>query len=79
VLFFFWIGIFLFANGVNSFLTNIGKVTVGKQRPHFIPSCFNKSTFHDFCTDTTEWFVDYTCIGESSGIPKVKDGAYDIR
>lgn len=73
------IGAFVFSNVVNSFLTNIGKVTVGRHRPHFIPSCFNKFSYQDFCVNATQWFVDYTCLGESSAIVKEKDGAYDIR
>ncbi|CAF0971743.1 unnamed protein product [Adineta ricciae] len=73
------IGIFAFANAINSFLTNVGKVSYGRQRPHFIPSCFNKTTYKDFCADPTLWIVNYTCIGESSAIFVEKDGAFDIR
>ncbi|CAF3057085.1 unnamed protein product [Rotaria sp. Silwood2] len=73
------IGVFLFAHGANSFLTNIGKVSVGRLRPHFIPSCFEIYTYKDFCTDANQWIVNYTCIGESSTVVKEKDGAYDIR
>ena len=72
-------GVFIFANGVNSFLTNVGKVTVGRLRPHFIPSCFNQTSYKDFCRDPNDWFTNYTCLGESSDIVKEKDGAYDIR
>jgi hypothetical protein len=73
------IGIFVFASAVNSFLTNVGKVSVGRLRPHFIPSCFNKFTYKDFCVDPTVWIANYTCIGESSAVVKEKDDAYDIR
>ncbi|CAF4675051.1 unnamed protein product [Rotaria sp. Silwood1] len=73
------IGVFLFAHGTNSFLTNVGKVSVGRLRPHFIPSCFEKYTYKDFCVDATQWIVNYTCIGEASTVVKEKDGAYDIR
>ncbi len=72
---------FFYGLGVNSFLTNVGKVAVGRLRPHFIPSCFNKYSYKDFCEhqDPNEWFVNYTCIGETSDAVKEKDGAYDIR
>jgi len=73
------IGVFAFANCVNSFLTNVGKVTVGRLRPHFIPSCFHLYTYKAFCADPTIWIANYTCIGESSSIIKAKDDAYDIR
>ncbi|UJR14055.1 hypothetical protein I4U23_001052 [Adineta vaga] len=73
------IGIFAFASGVNSFLTNVGKVSFGRHRPHFIPSCFNKTTYKDFCVDPTLWIVNYTCIGEASATVVEKDGAFDIR
>ncbi|CAF1011448.1 unnamed protein product [Rotaria sordida] len=73
------IGVFLFVHGVNSFLTNVGKVSAGRLRPHFIPSCFEKYTYKEFCTDANQWIVNYTCIGESSIVVKEKDGAYDIR
>ncbi|CAF1012144.1 unnamed protein product [Rotaria sp. Silwood1] len=73
------IGVFLFANCANSFLTNIGKVAVGRLRPHFIPSCFQKYSYKDFCGDPNHWIVDYVCFGESSSVIKEKDGAYDIR
>jgi len=75
----FWIGVFIFANVVNSFLTNVGKVIVGGLRPHFIPSCFNQYTYQAFCKDPTVWITNYTCIGEASTVLKEKDGAYDIR
>ncbi|CAM4852697.1 unnamed protein product [Rotaria socialis] len=71
--------VFAFAHGVNSFLTNVGKVSVGRLRPHFIPSCFNKFSYTDFCNDPNQWISNYTCIGESSTVLKEKDGAYDIR
>jgi phosphatidate phosphatase len=73
------IGVFLFANCVNSFLTNVGKVTVGRLRPHFIPTCFHQYSYKTFCGDPNEWIVNYTCYGESSISFKEKDGAYDIR
>ncbi|CAF1247469.1 unnamed protein product [Rotaria magnacalcarata] len=73
------IGVFIFANCVTAFLTNIGKVTVGRLRPHFIPSCFHKYSYHDFCNNSNEWIINYECLGESSDIIKQKDGAYDIR
>ncbi len=73
------ISIFIFANIMNSFLTNVGKVTVGRLRPHFIPSCFHKDTYKDFCSDPTVWITNYTCIGETSSVLKEKDDAYDIR
>ncbi|CAF1093839.1 unnamed protein product [Adineta ricciae] len=73
------VGVFIFANCANSFLTNVGKVTVGRLRPHFIPSCFNKFSYKDFCGDPNEWIVNYTCLGESSDLVKEKDGAHDIR
>lgn len=73
------LGVFVFANVVNSFLTNVGKVTVGRLRPHFIPSCFNHYSYRGFCDDPNEWLTNYTCIGESSATVKEKDGAYDIR
>jgi len=57
----------------------VGKVSVGRHRPHFIPSCFNQFSYQDFCFNATTWFVNYTCIGESSSVLKEKDGAYDIR
>jgi hypothetical protein len=79
LIFFYGLGVFLFANCVNSFLTNVGKVAVGRLRPHFIPSCFKKYSYRDFCQDPNEWFVNYTCIGETSDAVKEKDGAYDIR
>jgi phosphatidate phosphatase len=79
MIFVFELGIFIFSNCVNSFLTNVGKVTVGRLRPHFIASCFHKYTYRDFCTDPTVWISNYTCIGESSTVLKDKDGAYDIR
>lgn len=72
-------GAFAFANVVNSFLTNVGKVAVGRMRPHFIPSCFNQYSYKDFCRDPTDWIVNYTCLGESSSSVKEKDGAFDIR
>ncbi|CAF1015006.1 unnamed protein product [Rotaria magnacalcarata] len=81
-----WIGnlyislvVFACAHGVNSFLTNVGKVSVGRLRPHFIPSCFDKFDYTDFCIDPNRWISNYTCIGESSTVLKEKDGAYDIR
>ena len=64
---------------INSLLTNIGKVTVGRFRPHFIPSCFNAFSYREFCNDPNDWIWNYTCIGEDSTSLKVKDGAYDIR
>jgi phosphatidate phosphatase len=73
------IGVFAFANCVNLFITYVGKVSVGRLRPHFIPSCFNKFTYTDFCTNPTQWIANYTCIGESSSVVKEKQGAYDIR
>jgi hypothetical protein len=73
------LGVFLFANCANSFLTNVGKVAVGRLRPHFIPSCFQKYSYKDFCADPNDWIVNYTCLGESSTAVKDKDGAYDIR
>ncbi|CAF3145574.1 unnamed protein product [Rotaria socialis] len=73
------IGVFIFANCVTAFLTNIGKVTVGRLRPHFIPSCFQKYSYNDFCVNPNDWIVNYVCLGESSSIVKQKDGAYDIR
>ena len=72
-------GVFLFANCVNSFLTNVGKVSVGRLRPHFIPSCYHKYSYQDFCQFPNEWLTNYTCSGESSDVVKEKDGAYDIR
>jgi hypothetical protein len=60
-------------------LTNIGKVAFGRLRPHFIPSCFNKFSYKDFCTDPNQWIANYTCIGESSTYTVEKDGAFDIR
>jgi hypothetical protein len=76
---FYLLGVFLFANCANSFLTNVGKVAVGRLRPHFIPSCFNKFSYSEFCQYPNEWRVNYTCLGESSDSVKDKDGAYDIR
>jgi len=73
------IGVFLFAAGANSFLTNVGKVSVGRLRPHFIPSCFQKYSYKDFCDSPNQWIVNYTCIGENSIIFKEKDDAWDIR
>jgi phosphatidate phosphatase len=73
------VGVFIFANGVNSFLTNVGKVAVGRLRPHFIPSCFGKHFYRDFCRDPYDWIVNYTCFGEISTSFKEKDDAYDIR
>ncbi|CAF0765767.1 unnamed protein product [Adineta steineri] len=73
------VGVFIFANCCNSFLTNVGKVTVGRLRPHFIPSCFEKYSYKDFCQYPNEWIVNYTCIGESVDFVKDKDGAHDIR
>jgi len=73
------IGVFIFANCVNSFLTNVGKVTVGRLRPHFIPSCFGKNSYKEFCHDPNEWIVNYSCYGDPSTIIKEKDGSYDIR
>ena len=73
------LGVFAFSNGVNSLLTNIGKVAMGRLRPHFIPSCFGKYFYKDFCQDPNEWIWNYTCIGETSSAVKEKDGAYDIR
>ncbi|CAF0761073.1 unnamed protein product [Adineta steineri] len=73
------IRVFIFANCCNSFLTNVGKVTVGRLRPHFIPSCFEKYSYKDFCQYPNEWIVNYTCIGESVDFVKDKDGAHDIR
>ena len=73
------VGVFLFANCVNSFLTNVGKVSVGRLRPHFIPSCFQKYSYRDFCTDPNQWIVNYTCLGDSSSVVKEKDGSFDIR
>ncbi|CAF2994059.1 unnamed protein product [Rotaria sp. Silwood2] len=73
------VGVFLFANCANAFLTNIGKVAVGRLRPHFIPSCFHKTSYKEFCRDPNEWIVDYNCFAESSSVFKEKDGAYDIR
>jgi len=73
------IGVFLFSACANSFLTNVGKVAVGRLRPHFIPSCFNAYSYKDFCKDPNDWIVNYTCRGESSDVVKEKDGAYDIR
>ncbi len=64
---------------MNSLLTNVGKVTLGRLRPHFIPSCFQKYSYRSFCRDPNEWIVNYTCYGESSAAFKEKDGAYDIR
>jgi hypothetical protein len=62
-------------------LTNVGKVAYGRHRPHFIPSCFNKFSYKDFCADQdpNQWIVNYTCIGESSDYIVEKDGAFDIR
>ena len=57
----------------------MGKVTVGRLRPHFIPSCFNKFSYKDFCQDPNDWYTNYTCLGEISDVVKEKDGAYDIR
>lgn len=73
------LGSYGFAHVINSFLTNIGKVAMGRLRPHFIPSCFNVFSYRNFCTNPNEWIWDYTCIGENSTSIKVKDGAYDIR
>jgi len=73
------LGSYGFAHVINSFLTNIGKVTMGRLRPHFIPSCFNVFAYQGFCTNPNEWIWNYTCIGEDSSSIKVKDGAYDIR
>jgi hypothetical protein len=73
------LGVFIFANGVNSFLTNVGKVAIGRLRPHFIPSCFGKYFYRDFCRDPYDWIVNYTCLGEISTSFKEKDDAYDIR
>ncbi|CAF0930186.1 unnamed protein product [Adineta steineri] len=73
------IGIFVFASAANSFLTNVGKVAVGRHRPHFIPSCFNQTSYLPFCVDPNAWIVSYTCIGESSTVIVEKDGAFDIR
>ncbi len=52
---------------------------MGRQRPHFIPSCFNKFTYRDFCVDPTVWITNYTCIGEASTTLIEKDDAFDIR
>ncbi|CAF1089501.1 unnamed protein product [Rotaria sordida] len=73
------VGVFLFANCANSLLTNIGKVAVGRLRPHFIPSCFDKFSYTEFCRYPNEWMVNYVCLGEASDIIKEKDGSYDIR
>jgi hypothetical protein len=48
-------------------------------RPHFIPSCFQKYSYRDFCKDPNEWIVDYTCLAETNSLVKEKDGSYDIR
>lgn len=69
----------MFFNIITAFLTNIGKITVGRLRPHFIPSCFEKYSYTEFCKDANDWITNYTCIGESSTVLKLKDGAYDIR
>ncbi len=81
ILFFFkyQIGVFIFANCVTAFLTNVGKVTVGRLRPHFIPSCFHQYSYKTFCNDPNDWITNYTCFGETSTGLKEKDGAYDIR
>ncbi|CAF0871689.1 unnamed protein product [Didymodactylos carnosus] len=73
------LGVFIFAACANSFLTNVGKVSVGRLRPHFIPSCFQKYDYTSFCTRPNDWITDYKCIGESSDLIKEKDGANDIR
>lgn len=73
------LGAFYFAHAVNSLLTNIGKLFIGAFRPHFIPSCFKKYNYHQFCNDTTQWIVNYTCIGETSANEKIQYGAYNIR
>ena len=73
------LGAFYFAHAVNSFLTNIGKLFIGAFRPHFIPSCFKKFNYHDFCNDTTQWIVNYTCLGENSSNEKIQYGAFNIR
>lgn len=73
------VGVFIFANCANSFLTNVGKVSVGRLRPHFIPSCFHRYSYREFCNNPNEWFVTYTCDGENSSVVKEKDGTFDIR
>ena len=69
----------MFFNLITAFLTNVGKITVGRLRPHFIPSCFEKYSYTEFCTDANQWITNYTCIGETDTTLKFKDGAYDIR
>ncbi|CAF1314249.1 unnamed protein product [Rotaria sp. Silwood1] len=73
------VGVFLFAISINLFLTYFGKVTVGRLRPHFIPSCFQKFSYKEFCQDPNEWISNYTCLGESSHAVKERDDVYDIR
>ena len=71
--------IFLFASGVNVVLTNIGKVTVGRPRPHFIATCFNQTSLQTFCTQPNQWITDYRCVGESSSIASERSDASDSR
>ncbi|CAF1062906.1 unnamed protein product [Didymodactylos carnosus] len=73
------IGVFIFAACANSFLTNVGKVSAGRLRPHFIPSCFHTNNYTLYCRTPNDWITNYTCVGESSDIIKEKDGANDIR
>jgi hypothetical protein len=73
------LGTFAFAHVSNSLLTNIGKVAVGRFRPHFIPSCFGKYSYSEFCHDPNEWIMNYTCIGEMNPTFISKDDAFDIR
>ena len=73
------LGTVIFAIGVNMLLTNIGKVAVGRLRPHFIATCFHDYSYQNFCTHPNLWIVNYTCVGESDELFKGNNDAYDVR
>lgn len=67
------VAIFVFGAGCNQLVTDCGKYTIGRLRPHFIAVC-QPSNLDTLCARQTElhqYITDYRCTGED--LDRIKD------
>ncbi|CAJ0605816.1 unnamed protein product [Cylicocyclus nassatus] len=57
-----FIGYFLLGIVFNQLLVDIGKYTIGRQRPHFMDVC-QPSRGYNECTTPNKYITDFTCTG----------------